>query len=102
MAGFHFEHHLPHQNAAVAAVLNIFNDIGSEVATDLSQNPIIPLSTYIGTVRENIRHLQKKGDLQRALNTDKPDELVFDISMETGTGKTYAYTKTMFELNKHF
>jgi restriction endonuclease len=60
MIGFHFEHHLPHQNAAVAAVLNIFNDIGSEAVTDLSQNPNIPLSTYIGTVRENIRNLQKK------------------------------------------
>lgn len=100
MAGFHFEHNLPHQSAAVAAVLNIFNDIGSEVAINLSQNPTIPLSTYIGTVRENIRHLQKKGELQLILDTDKPDELVFDISMETGTGKTYAYTKAMFELNK--
>jgi restriction endonuclease len=38
--------------------------------------------------------------LQRALNTDKPDELVFDISMETGTSKTYAYTKAMFDLAK--
>lgn len=25
-----------------------------------------------------------------------------DIEMETGTGKTYAYIKTMFELNKKY
>lgn len=28
--------------------------------------------------------------------------LNLDIEMETGTGKTYCYTKTMFELNKHY
>lgn len=30
---------------------------------------------------------------------DKPS---FDIEMETGTGKTYVYTKTMYELNKAY
>ena len=27
---------------------------------------------------------------------------IIDIMMETGTGKTYTYTKTIFEINKHF
>jgi len=26
----------------------------------------------------------------------------FTIEMETGTGKTYVYIKTMYELNKHY
>ena len=33
---------------------------------------------------------------------DRLDGLNFTIEMETGTGKTYVYTKTIYELNKHY
>ena len=29
-------------------------------------------------------------------------DLTFTIEMETGTGKTYTYIKTMYELNRHY
>ena len=32
----------------------------------------------------------------------RPDLKNIDIKMETGTGKTYVYTRTMFELNKRY
>ncbi len=49
-------------------------------------------------------------DVQRAQNLPLSDALVktrvakvnLDIEMETGTGKTYCYTKTIFELNKQY
>ena len=49
-------------------------------------------------------------DVQRAQNLPLSDVLVktkvakvnLDIEMETGTGKTYCYIKTIFELNKQF
>ncbi len=51
----------------------------------------------------NIRKVQALGDIKLS------DSLVpsigacsLDIEMETGTGKTYVYIKTMFELNKRY
>ena len=29
-------------------------------------------------------------------------ECILDIEMETGTGKTYVYLRTMFELSQHY
>ena len=54
---------------------------------------------------DNIRSVQSRYDIPRN------EELVrvaglgkcsLDIEMETGTGKTYVYVKTMFELNKRY
>ena len=52
---------------------------------------------------DNIRKVQAQGDIKLS------DKLLpsigacsLDIEMETGTGKTYVYIKTMFELNKRY
>jgi type III restriction enzyme len=47
----------------------------------------------------NVKEIQKEQGLKvnsRLFGLD------FTIEMETGTGKTYVYTKTMYELNKHY
>ena len=48
-------------------------------------------------------------DVQQQNNVKLSDTLVgdlgccsLDVEMETGTGKTYVYIKTMYELNKHY
>ena len=48
---------------------------------------------------ENMHEIQKRNLLPI---TDDIDEKKFCIEMETGTGKTYVYTKTIFELNKKY
>jgi type III restriction enzyme len=68
-------------------------------------------------VLENIRTVQKRQNLPLSASLDafvddrgkpKPGSYIpgakynFDIEMETGTGKTYCYIKTMFEMNKRF
>lgn len=50
-------------------------------------------------ILKNVQTLQKEQGLKVV---DKLDGLNFTIEMETGTGKTYVYTKTMYELNKHY
>lgn len=50
-------------------------------------------------ILKNIQTLQKEQGLKVV---DRLDGLNFTIEMETGTGKTYVYTKTMYELNKHY
>lgn len=50
---------------------------------------------------ENIRQLQSDNDIKKSDKLNKAlGACNLDIEMETGTGKTYVYIKTMFELNK--
>lgn len=53
----------------------------------------------------NIRKQQMEGSIPQSKSLSKPDGLgtcSLDIEMETGTGKTYVYIKTMFEMNKRY
>lgn len=51
---------------------------------------------------ENIRKVQRSQNLilSEALTKTKVSPVNLDIEMETGTGKTYCYIKTLFELNR--
>lgn len=55
---------------------------------------------------DNIRTLQLENNIKQSSELSKPFgsgcRCALDIEMETGTGKTYCYIKTMFELNKHY
>ena len=48
---------------------------------------------------ENMHTVQKRNNLPI---TDDAKSHQFSIEMETGTGKTYVYTKTIFELNRKY
>ncbi|MCP4049846.1 MAG: DEAD/DEAH box helicase family protein [bacterium] len=48
-------------------------------------------------ILKNVQEIQKEQGLK---TTKKLEGLNFTIEMETGTGKTYVYTKSMYELNK--
>ncbi|MFK5080653.1 DEAD/DEAH box helicase family protein, partial [Glaesserella parasuis] len=68
--------------------------------------------THLNNVLSNIQKVQGESGLTRSdkLITDDngkgknltSSQLNIDIEMETGTGKTYCYIRTMFELNKHY
>ena len=53
---------------------------------------------------ENITQVQRQQNLPQSteLVKNKVSRVNLDIEMETGTGKTYCYIKTIFELNKQF
>ena len=53
----------------------------------------------------NIQQQQTLGNIPKSTSLSTPDGLgacALDIEMETGTGKTYVYIKTMFELQKRY
>src|SRR5699024_10505070 len=50
-------------------------------------------------LRKNIRSVQKQNNLEY---TDNQGYENYSIEIETGTGKTYTYIKTMYELNKAY
>jgi type III restriction enzyme len=55
-------------------------------------------------VLENITRVQHQQNLPQSteLVKNKVSKVNLDIEMETGTGKTYCYIKTIFELNKQY
>ena len=58
-----------------------------------------PLTIKDNQILDNIRAIQMAAQLKPSETIDTSD-LRFTIEMETGTGKTYTYIKTMYELNK--
>jgi len=52
----------------------------------------------------NVQNVQQKQNLpiSDALVKTKSCSINLDVEMETGTGKTYCYIKTMFEMNKRY
>ena len=51
----------------------------------------------------NIQQLQNENNIKPSTSLVKDlGRCSLDVEMETGTGKTYVYIKTMFELNKRY
>lgn len=58
-----------------------------------------------GQLLASIKQMQTNGNIPQSALLSKPEGLgacSLDIEMETGTGKTYVYIKTMFEMNKRY
>ena len=65
------------------------------------KNEIIELSDEQLLI--NIQKLQSQNNIKQSKALVKDlGRCSLDIEMETGTGKTYVYIKTMFELNKKY
>jgi type III restriction enzyme len=101
MAGLHFEKNLPHQVAGVNAILNVFNNVNVELPKDatakLLSNP--KLSLVRSQYKNNIEQTQRANKIVHKQENYNLGSNVLDISMETGTGKTFTYANTMFSLN---
>lgn len=121
-----------YQTDAVEAVVNVFNGQGlhksvkyirdtGEVDTSVNtqmtfegsisengfgddtgyKNELVELSD--DQLLKNIHDLQKMNNIKLSPSLVKDlGKCSLDIEMETGTGKTYVYIKTMFELNKRY
>lgn len=101
MAGFNFERNLPHQREAVESVIKLFDNVGAKELSNKAQANISnPSITFSGNkFLTNLDRVHEHNKLDKKYRNKKSN--ILDISMETGTGKTYTYTKMMFELNKH-
>ncbi|MGP1571227.1 MAG: DEAD/DEAH box helicase family protein [Moraxella sp.] len=94
MAGFTYEKNLPHQERAIESVLSVFDRVYLKHGSR-DENPEIVFS---GSLKAD--NLQKIQQMNGVSDITLSGSNVLDIAMETGTGKTYTYTKTMFELNR--
>ncbi|OWO81543.1 restriction endonuclease subunit R [Photorhabdus luminescens] len=102
--GFTFEKNLPHQQAGVDAVMNMFVSAMPEQSDHatirLLANPELKISER--QYYANIKIVQEFNSIEHSKQHYDAKSNVIDVSMETGTGKTYTYTKTIFDLNKAF
>ena len=94
------EQGLPHQEAAVKAVCDVFQDMYFDAPRFSYANPVIDLKD-VQLVR-NLHDLQMNIREEDRRNHDIGDCLTLDVKMETGTGKTYVYTKLMYELHQRY
>ena len=69
--------------------INDLNDLGIGNRLELLEDEILA----------NVQHVQLKNGLPQSKKLDSMD---FSIEMETGTGKTYVYLRTIFELNRRY
>lgn len=91
---------LPHQQKAIDAICAVFDGVSCTSPVQFYENPHIPLDDP--KIASNIRAIQSDIPAQYRRNNPIGDCLNLDIKMETGTGKTYVYTKTMYELHKRY
>ena len=94
---------LPHQTRPVSAIADVFANVPFE-KTDICANPVFDLTS--DNIRNNIISIKADPDnnvpeSQRG-NVVMDTPLGIDIRMETGTGKTYVYTRAIFELHKRY
>ena len=101
MKGFNFEKNLNHQSHAVDSTIAVFENISLVQPTEADKNYINPAFDFTTerTYPQNIRAVQEDNGINEDI---KRNSNIIDIMMETGTGKTYTYTKTIFELNKNY
>ena len=110
-----------YQTAAVSAVVDCFkgqpfHESGTQYRVDPGPIENAQLALHDSGFRNadieltrnqilsNIQSIQKHASLpiSEALISNKVSPVNLDIEMETGTGKTYCYIKTMFELNAKY
>lgn len=98
---------LPHQMKALKAINAVFKDVHIAYSDNVNQNPIIDLkdlqlvknieNIWEGNLYEDMKPIPH--DFRRSI---LDDILGIDVRMETGTGKTYVYTRMMYELHENY
>lgn len=108
-----FEPDLAYQHQAVEAAVGLFAGMplasgefsvegtsGAQLAlTELGIGNPDPGSSLESVLLENLKRVQGSNDLPVSDRLEGPH---FTVEMETGTGKTYVYLRTMFELHKQY
>lgn len=118
-----FDPNQPHQLVAIESTVRLFEGFPRVPDAELLQADIVPnLPPYEELnedgIFDNLRHIQEENDIPRdtllpELQMDEGTVLEwagaeswrypnFTIEMETGTGKTYVYLRTIYELRKRY
>ena len=106
-----FESNQQFQLDAIQAVLDVFDGqplaqgeyeirfdtAGGELVSHLGVGNRLSLDQ--STVLANVQKVQKRNGIKPAADSLDANGMNFSVEMETGTGKTYVYLRTIYELN---
>ena len=98
------QNNLPHQQLPVEAVGDALKEVNWQLPKDFYANPSLSWSNR-SQLFTPIMDVKKRLVPNMPQKLQEPEEnapLNLDIKMETGTGKTYVYTKTIFELHQRY
>ena len=118
MMKFRFDANQQYQRDAIDAVVGLFESQTLRAGDyEVSLNPLLEsrgqalIQNELGygnrlvidnaTLNKNLKTIQKKNDIYSTDNITTKEKN-FTVEMETGTGKTYVYLRTVFELNKKY
>lgn len=96
---------LPHQMECIRAVARVFEDVEIRNSTNIYANS--EFNIYDEYLQSNINKIQRGEEefniIPKPWRTSVEDGTFgIDVRMETGTGKTYCYTRLMYELNNKY
>lgn len=98
--------HLDYQKQAIDSIVNLFQGEITHHQDDFSLSDkdnvrVIAneLSLSQDDIFDNLKNIQTQNQLSLS---DKLDSLYFSVEMETGTGKTFVYLNTVFELYQRY
>lgn len=105
-----FESNLVYQQEAIQAAVNLFEGQMSEESGcqySLNENGVLDLTAGIGNrlvlskeqILANLQKVQQQNNIPCSITLEN---MHFSVEMETGTGKTYVYLRTIYELNKKY
>lgn len=103
-----FEANLEYQKTAISSVVELFkgqskHTAGFNLYSNGNNDPIIAVKNNLDIDKEqifqNLQEIQEKNGIAKSRSLDSMD---FSVEMETGTGKTYVYLRTIYELNAHY
>ena len=107
-----FDPSLQYQQDAINAVVNVFNgqpfvETGAMAFQSLQIDGLFQtelgmgnrLALYEDEILRNLHAVQEGNGIEKV---DALQGMEFSVEMETGTGKTYVYLRTIFELNKTY
>lgn len=108
-----FDKNLEYQQQAIASVVDLFNgqtpmQTNFTVSAYNGQVGLFDTGNGIGNrleldeeILKNLQEVQLRNGLPQT-KTLKAGNYDFDVEMETGTGKTYVYLRTILELHKNY
>lgn len=93
------------RKAKLAAIGSQTIDFETEVLEEIGYRNS-PVQLLEAQILKNIKQVQTRNDLMESIEVERPRGVHggynLTIEMETGTGKTYTYIRTMYELHKNY
>ncbi len=109
-----FDKNLEYQHKAIASIVDLFRgqtpmQTNFTVSAYMGQVGLLDTENGIGNrleliedeILKNLQGIQLRNGLPQT-KTLKAGNYDFDVEMETGTGKTYVYVRTILELHKNY